>query len=108
MGGFEVEREDVAGRVLLRLSGTFDEDAARALKRVLAELDPRGEVEVDFSRVQDFQDVSVSVLSRALAQRPVHLRGLRTHQARMFEYFGIPAGESDERVYYTPEELLVA
>jgi hypothetical protein len=106
MGGFEVKREDVAGEVILRLNGTLDEDAALLLKALLSNVEAP-KVVIDFAQVKDFYDLSVSVLARTLSQRPVELRGLRTHQARMFEYFGIPAGES-ERVYYTPEELLVA
>jgi anti-anti-sigma regulatory factor len=105
-GGFEVNREDVEGRVVLWLSGTLDVEAAEVLKKLLCDLDRDSDVVVDFSHVREFFDLSLSVLVSALAQRPVHLRGLRTHQARMFEYFGIPAGAS-ERVYYTPEELVV-
>ena len=108
MGGFEVNREDVAGGgVVLRLSGTLDVEAAHVLKNVLGELDRTAHVAVDFSQVREFHDLSVSVLARALSQRPVQLLGLRTHQARMLEYFGIPAGEP-KRNYYTPEEQLFA
>jgi anti-anti-sigma regulatory factor len=107
MGGFEVNREDAGGSVVLRLSGTFDVNAAHALKNALSGLDRASQVVVDFSQVREFYDLSLSVMARTLSQRPVQLRGLRTHQARMFEYFGIPAGES-KRTYYTPEEPVFA
>jgi hypothetical protein len=107
MAGFELVREDVAGRVILRPKGTLDGSAARLLKGLIADVDPRLEVEVDFSQVREFADVSVGVLTHSLSGRAVHLRGLRSHQERMFQYFGIPT-DTRERAYWTPEELLVA
>ena len=49
---------------------------------------------IDFSRVRESYDFGISVLAHWLGQRgnarpKVHLRGLRTHQMRMFHYFGI-------------------
>jgi hypothetical protein len=87
--GFELSREEVGGAVYLRLSGTFDVDAARQLESTLGELAAVSEVVVDFSKVRDFLDLSVSVVAPSLARRAVQLRGLRGHQVRMFEYFGI-------------------
>ena len=109
MAGFELVREDVAGKVILRPRGTLDGSAARLLTGLISDLDPRVQVEVDFSHVREFADVSVGVLTHSLSGRPVHLRGLRSHQERMFQYFGVPTGGHDEqRAYWTPEELLCA
>ncbi len=109
MAGFELKREEVAGNVVLRLHGVLDGAAARELHQAMVSVDPRTDLIVDFSQVRDFCDYSVGVLTRTLSTRPARLRGLRQHQARMFEYFGIASENSQsERAYYTPEELLVA
>jgi hypothetical protein len=58
-------------------------------RKLLAE--PLSELVIDFSRANDFVDYGVAVLSNAiLALEPkrVRLHGLRTHQARLFRYFG--------------------
>lgn len=107
MSGFEVQREDGSGRVIFHVFGTVDGDAARTLQSLVLQVDPRDEVVVDFAHVREFFDLSVGVLTRTLAQRPVQLQGLRSHQARMFEYFGIHTRDA-ERAYYTPEDLMVA
>ncbi len=107
MAGFELVREESSGKVIFRPRGTLDGDAARLLQGLISDLDPGVAVEVDFSQVREFMDVSVGVLTHSLSGRPVHLRGLRSHQERMFQYFGIPTGASS-RAYWTPEELLVA
>lgn len=107
MTGFEVQREVVSNRIIFHVSGTVDADAARTLQTLVMQVDLRDEVVVDFAHVRDFPDLSVGVLTRTLALRPVQLQGLRSHQARMFEYFGIRTRDA-ERAYYTPEDLLVA
>jgi anti-anti-sigma regulatory factor len=107
MGGFEVNREEVAGGVILRLSGTLDVAAAHVLKTVLGELDRTTHVIVDFSQVREFHDLSLSVLARTLSQHPMQLRGLRTHQERMLEYFGVPTGESKRASEASEEQLSV-
>lgn len=107
MARFEAKREDVAGSIILRLHGALDGAASRQLQLQIAELDPRAKLVVDFSHLHEFCDYAVGVISHAVKGREVELRGLRTHQARMFEYFGVSTGSS-ERAYYTPEELLVA
>lgn len=107
MVGFELKREESAGKVILRLHGVLDGAAARELHLAITAVDPRLDLVVDFSQVKEFYDYSVGVLTRTLSARPARLQGLRQHQARMFEYFGIPSGNT-VRAYYTPEELLVA
>jgi anti-anti-sigma regulatory factor len=107
MAGIEVQTEVVGGRVILRVQGQVDGPAAHLLHRLVCQVEPDAEVVLDFSRVNDFQDVCVGLLSRTLAVRPLELVGLRTHQARMFEYFGVST-RGPARAYYTPEELLVA
>lgn len=109
MAGFAVKREEAAGKTTLVLDGTLDGQAARAVQLLVAELAPTTSLVVDFSRVREFHDYSVGVLGVALQKRDVELLGLRTHHARMFEYFGVTAGApASERAYYTPEELLFA
>lgn len=85
--------------LVLRLDGVFDGASAWDLRHLLersAAETPGRPVIVDFSAVRDFYDFGVAVLAHGLAQRPAHLppvrlRGLRTHQLRMFGYFGVEA-----------------
>lgn len=108
MSGIEVQREDVAGRVFLRVQGRFDGQAANLLHKMVCSVEADAKVVVDFSQVQDFADLSVGLLTRTLSLRDVQLQGLRTHQERMFQYFGVATVGEDDRAYYTPEDLLVA
>ena len=107
MAGFEVKREDSAGTITLRMHGTLDGHAARQVQLLLADVDPHAEVVMDFSQIREFPDYSVGVLTHVLSSRKAELRGLRSHQARMFQYLGVRV-DGEERAYYTPEELLVA
>lgn len=83
--------------VTFELEGVFDGASAWDLRRAIESLDEGAEqVVVDFSRVREFYDFGVAVLAHALADRDferpkVALRGLRTHQARLFRYFGVTA-----------------
>ncbi len=95
MPGIEVIREDVGTRVILRLQGRFDGPAAYLLSSLLSDIAPTQQVVVDFSRVIEFQDLAVGVLTRALTDRSCHLQGLRTHQERMFQYFGVTTDGHD-------------
>jgi hypothetical protein len=63
-------------------------------------------VVVDFSRVRQFVDVAVAVLSGGLKSRSVELRGLGRHQESVFRYFDIPVQRDPERPYYQAEEAL--
>ena len=102
----QIHKEIQPGRVMLRLEGTLDGRTAHQLRDSLGSADV-GEVVLDFSLVRDFKDTAVAVLTRDLGARPVKLRGLAGHQARMFRYFGLSMGEaSSSRAYYTPEEVL--
>ncbi len=111
MPGIEVIREDVESRVILRLQGRFDGPAAYLLNSLLTDIEPTQPVVVDFSHVAEFQDLAVGVLTRALTDRTFHLQGLRTHQERMFQYFGVTTGGHDRTVRATqpkPKSLRVA
>ncbi|MBM4379175.1 MAG: hypothetical protein FJ086_07730 [Deltaproteobacteria bacterium] len=44
---------------------------------------------MDFSRVRDFQDAAVEVLTPALAGRAHRLLGLGPHQVHAFRCFGL-------------------
>jgi anti-anti-sigma regulatory factor len=98
MSGIQMSREDVAGRVILHLQGTFDGAAARLVRGVIDGIDAEREIVLDFSRVNDFQDLSVGVLTGILSQREMRLRGLRAHQERVFQYFGVGTGNHDQWV----------
>jgi anti-anti-sigma regulatory factor len=108
MAGLEIQREELGGRLTLRLMGTLDGRTAIQLSSSLEELKAQErEVVVDFTHLREFRDSAVGVLTHGLKERKVHLRGLAGHQERMFRYFGIPlsAGAST-RAWYTPEEAL--
>lgn len=83
--------------VIFAVDGVFDGASAWDLRHAIEAVETSAkEVVVDFTRVREFYDFGVAVLAHTLAQRPKHqppvaLRGLRTHQQRMFRYFGVEA-----------------
>ena len=106
MAGLEIHREEFAGRLTLRLTGTLDGRTAMQLRSSLEELGSR-EVVVDFTHLREFRDSAVGVLTLGLVDRNVQLRGLAGHHERMFRYFGLSTGTlAPPRAYYTPEEVL--
>ncbi|WNG47894.1 STAS domain-containing protein [Archangium minus] len=105
MAGLEIHREELAGRLTLRLTGTLDGRTAMLLRSSLDELGSR-EVVVDFTHLREFRDSAVAVLTHALEDRKIQLRGLAGHHERMFRYFGLSTGSVTPRAYYTPEEVL--
>ncbi len=106
MAGLEIHREELAGRLTLRLTGTLDGRTATLLRSSLEELGSR-EVVVDFTHLREFRDSAVGVLTHGLMDRKVQFRGLAGHHERMFRYFGLSTGSAvHRRAYYTPEEVL--
>lgn len=103
MAGLEIYREENAGKVTLRLEGTVDGTTALQLRQSLEALG-EDEVVIDFSRVKQFRDLAVAVLSRGLQGKCVRFRGLAEHQERMFRYFGLATARRPVSAYYTPEE----
>lgn len=80
----------------IALDGVFDGASAWELRHTLEAIGHRpGRVVLDFSRVREFYDFGVAVLAHGLAEKntspDVHLTGLRTHQLRLFRYFGVEA-----------------
>ena len=106
MTGLEIHREELAGRLTLRLTGTLDGRTAMQLCSSLEELGARDEVVVDFTHLREFRDSAVGVLTHGLVERKVQLRGLAGHHERMFRYFGLTTSLPPRRAYYTPEEVL--
>ena len=107
MAGLQIQTVEDAGTVTLKLEGRFDARTAVLLRKSLEAL-PDKPVVLDFSRVREFMDVAVAVLSRGMYERNVRLRGLVGHQERMFRYFGFADSEAPRRDYYTPEPKLLA
>jgi len=106
VAGLEIQREELAGRLTLRLTGTLDGRTAMLLRSSLEELGSR-EVVVDFTHLREFRDSAVGVLTHGLMERKVQFRGLAGHHERMFRYFGLTTGNAaPPRAYYTPEEVL--
>jgi ABC-type transporter Mla MlaB component len=106
VAGLEIQREELAGRMTLRLTGTLDGRTAMTLRSSLEELEAK-EVVVDFSHLKEFRDSAVAVLTRPLSERKVQVRGLAGHHERMFRYFGLSTSAiAPQRAYYTPEEVL--
>jgi anti-anti-sigma regulatory factor len=90
-GSCSMLRETEGPRTVLRLSGVFDRDSVSELREELAR-SAAEDVVLDFSLVREFADLGVAALARDLASardRRLSLRGLRTHQLRLFRYFGV-------------------
>lgn len=83
--------------ITLRLEGVFDGASAWELRHRIEKLsESTRRVVLDFAQVREIYDFGVAVLAYGLAQRqaaqaPIALKGLRTHQLRMFRYFGVDA-----------------
>lgn len=77
--------------VEIRMEGTFDVEAARALvwklERAFAELPVR----IDLTHVREFHDFAVAILAEAVVRHRgrVSIRGLRQHQLRLLGYLGL-------------------
>ena len=97
MDGLDIRLESDGRLLVLRLTGTLDGRTAHAVTDALLALPPLPLV-VDVSQVRTFVDLSVDALTRALRDRPVSLRGLGRHQARMFRYFGFSTEEGEQSV----------
>ena len=93
MATLRILREELTNVVTLRLEGTLDGAAALMLRQALEEV-TAPQLAVDFSRIREFHDLAVAVITPALASRPCELRGLDTHHQRMFRYFGVNAGKA--------------
>jgi hypothetical protein len=76
----------------LHFDGTFDLAAARRLMDVMLAAPGDAEMYIDFTRVHEFRDNAVAVLSQALTRvgARVSVRGLRQHQYRLLQYLGTP------------------
>ena len=82
----EQERRE-EGRLLLRLKGRFDREAARELVRRLEAAGPRPML-LDFTGVERVEDASLSLLAESLRGRgaAVSLSGLSGHHRRLLAY----------------------
>lgn len=76
-----------------RIEGTFDIPAARRLFDAMVSAPEDAEVRVDFSRVHDFRDNAVVLLSKALGQvgPRASVQGLREHHYRLLRYLAAPS-----------------
>jgi len=83
-----IHQEASSPSVTVQVEGTLDATTAAQLRASLEAL-PAPELVVDFSRVQQFQDAAVAVLTPALAGRAHRLLGLGPHQAHVFRCFGL-------------------
>lgn len=93
MPGCSVEREVVGGTAWYRISGRFEGACAWNLTSKMGS-EPLSEVGIDFSQVNDFSDYGIAVVASALLDargKNVRLRGLRQHQERVFQCFGVDA-----------------
>jgi hypothetical protein len=78
--------------VVVRFGPRFDMDEAQRLDAAIEACGPVNVLDLDFSRVLDFEDAAVIPLARALGSLPevsLRMRGLTLHQRRMLRYFGI-------------------
>ena len=93
----DVKRGD-QGEVFIEVGGTFDRSAAARLSRWLGDLPTATPLVIDFSRVDDMQDVGVAgVASQLACHSGVALRGLGLHHLRLLRYCGleIPTARRD-------------
>jgi hypothetical protein len=106
MAGFKIQREEAGDTVMLRLEGTFNGQAALVLRGELEQLGDQ-HVVIDFSRVNQFLDLAVPILTRGLNHPSLRLRGLAKHHERVFRYFGVfDPRQVSQGEYWTPEDAL--
>ena len=106
MPGCDIQREVFGCMALYRVTGKFEGGCAFALAKRI-EVEPLGELTLDFSRCAEFVDYGIAVLSSALLSVPgkrVQLEGLRQHQLRLFKYFGVDADALQQRETAAPAE----
>ena len=95
----EIDREMTGCIARYRVAGKFEGACAFSLAQRI-EVEPLGELILDFSQCDEFVDYGIAVLASALLSVPgkrVHLEGLRQHQLRLFKYFGVDADELLQR-----------
>lgn len=79
-----------AGEVLIQVAGTFDRNAAARLSQWVSEMPRATPLVIDFSHVDDLQDVGVAAVAQELASHSgVALRGLGRHHLRLLRYCGL-------------------
>jgi hypothetical protein len=91
MPGCSLERVVNGGTALYRIAGKFEGACAWELAGRLTR-ETLGEVVVDFSQVNEFVDYGIAVIASAIIScrtRRIALHGLRQHQERLFQYFGV-------------------
>jgi anti-anti-sigma regulatory factor len=78
------------GGTVLRMVGTFDQQAAAALVRCLCELPNDQPLVVDFSQVDSFHDAGVATVAQGLSgHAQLAVRGLDRHRLRLLRYCGV-------------------
>jgi anti-anti-sigma regulatory factor len=95
MPGCALTKHQRRGRTELHLAGTFDGPAAWELAERLSS--ERGELVVDFGRVDVFNDYGLATLAHALLElrgRGAVLLGLRHHQLRLLRYLGVNVSDA--------------
>lgn len=104
----EPTREAVSGEAVFRIEGRFDQPAAiRLRQRVMAEEMPKAIL--DFSHVENLDDAALPFLTVMLMQlrrrgREVALLGLRGHQVRVLQHFGIEVAGGGSVTFLVSDE----
>jgi ABC-type transporter Mla MlaB component len=76
--------------IQLSVDGRFDIPAALRVARALTDAADETLVQIDLTRVSQFDDSGVAVLGRALTgHHRADVRGLRRHQVRLLHYLGV-------------------
>jgi hypothetical protein len=87
-----------AGEMVIRVRGSFDRLAARRLSTCVSDLPAAAPLVIDFSLVNEIEDLTVTAVARELARRgAVQLRGLGRHQLRLLRYCGLDLGARSDR-----------
>jgi len=87
-----VVTQDLAEGLLISLDGDFQASDAWSLHDALAAVAPGELAIVDFDQVRAFHDFALALVAPDLARLMgphLVLRGLRHHQRRILEYFGV-------------------
>jgi anti-anti-sigma regulatory factor len=94
------ERRPRRRSLVVEVDGVFDRAAATRIGRLLSGAHRASSIQVDLSRVTQFEDLGLATLAEALrspGSDRLSLIGLRHHQVRVLRYLGVEVTRRVER-----------